>query len=249
MKAAAVSSVLPFARERELAEIEGYLHRRGSFLLHGEAGAGKTLLLTQFTSRPDVLYSPNSRSPQEMFRNLAGDLLVKDNVLLRQKFAGNANSISAASLKGIVLAALQAAEYTVFLDHLARPSQVFAAAIKQVSIKARTPIGAAARSAHMEDIGFLGSMFADKAERIQLSNFSPQTAAGFARDLAARLALNAANLAEALERIVEFSGGNPGAITRMLEMSRLPRYRSGENIKITPLYLDFRMNCDAGRSS
>jgi len=49
-------------------------------------------------------------------------------------------------------------------------------------------------------------------------------------------------MSEFIERLLEFGQGNPGAILSMLEMAKHPRYRSAEHIKITPLYLDFRMN-------
>jgi len=49
---------------------------------------------------------------------------------------------------------------------------------------------------------------------------------------------------EFLGKVLEFSGGNPGAILAMLEMAGYPKYRSDEHIKITPLYIDFRMNWD-----
>jgi hypothetical protein len=41
---------------------------------------------------------------------------------------------------------------------------------------------------------------------------------------------------------LEFSEGNPGAIVALVEMAKYTKYRSDEHIKITPLYIDFRMN-------
>ena len=47
---------------------------------------------------------------------------------------------------------------------------------------------------------------------------------------------------------MQFSGGNPGAILAMLKMAGYPKYRSNAHIKITPLYIDFRMNWDPAGS-
>jgi len=46
--------------------------------------------------------------------------------------------------------------------------------------------------------------------------------------------------------LLEFSQGNPGAILSLLEMATHPKYRSADHIKITPLYLDFRLNWKPG---
>jgi hypothetical protein len=42
--------------------------------------------------------------------------------------------------------------------------------------------------------------------------------------------------------VLELSERNAGAILSMLDMAKYPKYRSDEHIKITPLYIDFRMN-------
>jgi hypothetical protein len=49
-------------------------------------------------------------------------------------------------------------------------------------------------------------------------------------------------LNEFLDKILEFSEGNPGAILALVNTAKYPKYRSDEHIKIAPLYIDFRMN-------
>ncbi len=44
-----------------------------------------------------------------------------------------------------------------------------------------------------------------------------------------------------LEKIVEYSGGNPGAIVRMIRLARDPQYFHEHQIKITPLYIDYKI--------
>jgi hypothetical protein len=94
----------------------------------------------------------------------------------------------------------------------------------------------------MEDLGFLQPFFPDRSERFEIREFLPTVAERFIEEAARRVGLSAANRSEFLERLLEFSHGNPGAILSMLEMAKHPKYRSAEHIKITPLYLDFRMD-------
>jgi hypothetical protein len=47
---------------------------------------------------------------------------------------------------------------------------------------------------------------------------------------------------EFLDKILQFSKGNPGAIVALVETAKHPKYRSEEHIKISPLYIDFRMH-------
>jgi hypothetical protein len=49
-------------------------------------------------------------------------------------------------------------------------------------------------------------------------------------------------LDEFLDRVVELSDGNPGAILAMLNMALQPKYRLHESIKTAPLYIAFRIN-------
>jgi hypothetical protein len=96
----------------------------------------------------------------------------------------------------------------------------------------------------MEDVGFLQPFYSDRSEKCEIRNFAPEGAEQFAGEVVKRKGLSAQNMREFLEKVLEFSGGNPGAILAMLEMAGYPKYRSDEHIKITPLYIDFRMNWD-----
>jgi len=146
------------------------------------------------------------------------------------------------SLKGMVRDALREGEYCLVLDHMQRPSPAFASVIRDLIVGCDTPIIALARSAHMEDIGFLNSIFGDRPDRYELRNFTPELATAFGRISSERPGVNAENLNEFLDRLVELSEGNPGAILAMLKMATLPKYRSQQFIKTAPLYIDFRMN-------
>jgi hypothetical protein len=94
----------------------------------------------------------------------------------------------------------------------------------------------------MEDTGFLQPLYSDRHARYELKNFDSATAQKFAEEIVQRAGLRASNINEFIGKVLDLTEGNPGAIVAMLQMAAYPRYRSDEHIKITPLYVDFRMN-------
>jgi len=236
-----------FDRHKEIEDLRRRLNERRSFLLYGPSGVGKTLLLQRVLHDfPQALYSPDSAAAQSVFRNLASGLLAAgDTAVLKamaRRGAEGIKSKSAVALKGMTMDALRARECCVVLDHLTLPSQSFAAAVREIMGWGHAPVIAVARSVHMEDVGFLQPFFSDRCDRFELRNFPPAVAGRFAQEAVRRAELSAENMGEFLDRVLEFSQGNPGAILSMLEMAKHPKYRSAEHIKITPLYLDFRLN-------
>jgi Cdc6-like AAA superfamily ATPase len=235
-----------FGRDRELSELSGRLSQRRNLLIHGPAGVGKTLLLQRVASdSPNLLYCGECQTPQQVFRTLAAELVTRKVERAIKSFgrAGtdHIKSMSAGSVKGIVTDAIRGSRYSIVLDHVRRPSQNFAAAVKELAGWGSTPIIVAARSAHMEDVGFLLPLFSDRSEKYALRNFERDKALVFAREEADRIDLKASNKDEFLRSVVEYSGGNPGAILAMLKMGTQRKYRSAEQIKLSPLYIDFRL--------
>jgi hypothetical protein len=131
--------------------------------------------------------------------------------------------------------------YSTVLDHLWCPSAALACDIRDLMNWGNTCVIAVARSAHMEELGYIGSYFALCSERMELKNFSGNEALIFAHHLADRTSLNASNREEFLSKVVELSRGAPGAIATMISMSSLPQYRCGDHIKLSPLYIDSRL--------
>ena len=242
-----------FHREEEIDALRKRFAVRKSVLLHGPSGVGKTLLLEHvMPDFPHVLYCAQSSSSQAVFRSLAEVLAQKKDTVILRKLGGRpAEAIrqkTAVSLKGIVLSVLRGAKYMVVLDHLHRPSHSFAAMVHELMISCSVPVVAVARSAHMEDAGFVAPLFADRADKLAIKNFDPETAQGFAKLSAEDLKLRAENLDDFLTRLVEFSEGNPGAIASMIDMATTSKYRLEDHIIVSPLYIDFRLRCAAANS-
>lgn len=234
-----------FDREDERQAIRQRLAKRRPFLIHGPAGVGKTLLLGSVLQEfPSILYCADATTTHVVFCSLAQGLLRLSNPHARSALRNEEGikSKSAVSLKGIVMDGLEQDEYSIVLDHLKCPSNSFAAAVREIIGRSSTPVSAVARSSHMEDTGFLQPLYSDRSEKYEIRNFDSAVAEQFAREVISRTNLTASNINEFLEKVLEFSNGNPGAIVSLVETAKNPKYRSDKHIKITPLYIDFRMN-------
>src|ERR1039458_7139373 len=226
-------------REEELGRLRNQARIRKSLLVFGTEGVGKSRLLQTFvSSQPLAVYIPQMRSPREFVSTLLQALHSADG---RIKVPANHTSLSTSSLKGIVHRALDTHPFLRVLDHRDAPSRVVTGMIKYRHYYGRTPVIFASRSPHMEDIGALRPLCANKAERLEVKSFPPQIALEFAQREAERTELWASNLETILPSLVERSDGNPGAILHMLKMAQLPQYRAGDQIKSHILYVDYRM--------
>jgi hypothetical protein len=237
-----------FRREKEISELRERFAARKSFVLHGPSGSGKTFLLRHvMRCFPYVLYCHAATSPLLVFQSLALALVASRDRSVR-RWLRNPQAVkskSAVSLRGIVLDAVRRGTYLVVLDHLHGPAAALSADTRDLMFYGGTPVVAITRSAHMEDLGFLTPIFALRSERMRLTNFTHAEAIKFAEEVARRSQLRATNLPEFIDRVVALGQSSPGAIVRMMQMAVHPKYRLGEYVKTSPLYIDFRLTWHA----
>lgn len=227
-------------RVDEMARLQAQAEKRKSMLVFGPEGVGKTRLLNSFVeAEPLAIYVGQTSSPRELMLTLMDDLrsLAKRDLRL----PSGTRSSSTSSLKGIVHRALDRYPFLLVLDHISGPSRVVADIIKELNYYGRTPIFLAARTPHMEDIGALQPLCADRSERTEIKNLPPAIALKFAHIEARRTGLCASNLEGVLESLVDWSDGNPGGLLQMIKLAHLPVYRIGDQIKAHVLYIDYRM--------
>ena len=209
-------------------------------LVFGPEGVGKTRLLQRFLETQQfALYVGQPHSPREMVLALIEDFRAVSKRDL--SLPSDPKSLSTSSLKGIIQRALDQYPLLLVLDHLSGPSRVVTGMVKEMNYYGRTPVFFAARTPHMEDIGALLPMCADRSERVEIKNLTPSIALEFAQKESERTGLWASNLEHALHSLVGWSEGNPGSIIQMVKMAHLGKYRMGDQIKAHVLYLDHRM--------
>jgi hypothetical protein len=227
-----------FGREAESTVIREQLCSRKSFLLHGPAGIGKTLLIRRaMRDMSRVAYCEHAASPQAIFKSVTEFLIGATQSHSRQVR-------SAVALKGIALDLAQKHPLALVLDHLDCPSSLTAAAVRELMATGAV-IVSIARSAHMEDAGHLLPLYPFRDERVEVRPFSSEASRGFVECAAAAFGVVASNRDEFLARVVEYGKGNPGKIIAMLQKAAEARYRAGDHIKIAPLYVDFRLEWNA----
>jgi hypothetical protein len=154
-------------RNEEMARLRAQAQRRKSMLVFGPEAVGKTRLLENFVqTQPLALYVSHVQSPRELVLALVErfrGLKIRD-----LRLPVDPKSLSTSSLKGIIQRALDQGPFLLVLDHLCGPSRVVTGIVKQMNYYGRTPVFFAARTPHMEDIGALQPMCADRSERVEL---------------------------------------------------------------------------------
>lgn len=227
-------------RLEESSRLRDRVQEKKSLLVFGPEGVGKTRLLRAFAAvTPLALYVGQPSSPRDLLITILEGMVRTAKRDLR--LPSNPKSLRTTSLKGITLRALDQYPFLLVVDHLSGPSRVVTGLIKEMNYYGRTPIIFASRTPHMEDIGALLPMCADRSERLEIKNFPAPIAVEFAWRAAEKTDLHANNLDSVIHSLVEWSDGNPGSILEMIRMAQLPKYRMDSQVKAHVLYLDYRM--------
>ncbi|MGH9534876.1 MAG: hypothetical protein ACRD2E_08465 [Terriglobales bacterium] len=229
-----MSAAAIFGRERERQELDARLRARRSFVLHAPSGMGKTALLRSLLpGLSGALYCPEALSRESVFTSLWRQLEAQ---------AGRRHRpLSALGTRGRVRDALAGGEHLIILDHLRAPSTVFGAGMRDLARATGAAVIAVARSAHMEELGSLYSLYPDRAERYALPPLTPAEAEGLVDWHMAAAPLPAKNLSQFRAQALEAAAGNPGLLLGILGLARQDRYWRGGQILFTPLWIDLRL--------
>jgi hypothetical protein len=229
-------------REEAIAAVRAAVAAGRHLLVHGAAGIGKSALL-------QAAQETAGGGPARRLLYCAG---ATPAAMLRQALAavhggGDTGALPAGRCRYLLRAALAARPCCLVWDPLPFVARAAAHGLRDLLRPTGTPLLAAARSPHMEDIGALATFFALRQERLALRPLSPTAARRLAEAEAARLRLQFPRPQQVLEELLGFAKGNPGEILAMLALARQPCYRGGGGEpKLRLIYLD-RLTGGRGR--
>ncbi len=227
------SPVIPFiGRRRELRHLVAALRRRESRLIFGPAGAGKTRLIQEALARagePHVWLS-GAQVLHELLADLAAQLAVR---LARYPDLSRAPSIS---LKGAVLASLEAAPRPLVLEDVAEVEPRTYRFLREIYYLAGACLIVTATSP--ESLGHLRKLLWDPRQQLALGPLSGAEARRLFEEAARRFGLESLDLDDFRPKVLAAAQGNPGHIIAMCRLAERAEYHSGRRVKFLPLRID-----------
>ncbi len=217
-------------RQAERKRILGAFENRGSLLITGARGLGKTRLIESSLeiANPERPFVYISFTPK--LRDLLGSLGGK---LWAEQDLRTQTSIH---LKGLLWRAFEEHPCTIVIDGIERASPPVYRFLQRIYFTRGAGIIASARS--RETLGSLDRLFWDPREILELK---PLKHAESRRLFDLAMEENPAggiDLEEVRDRILDAAAGVPGAILTMCRMASEPRYRAGSRVKINLMRID-----------
>lgn len=227
------STLIPFiGRRRELRHLVAALRRRESRLIFGPAGAGKTRLIQEALARtgePHVWLS-GAQVLHDLLADLAAQLALR---LARYPDLGRAPSIS---LKGAILASLEAAPRPVILEDVSEVEPRTYRFLREIYYLAGCCLIVTATSP--ESLGHLRKLLWDPRQHVALGPLSGAEARRLFEEAARRFGLESLDLDDFRPKVLAAAQGNPGRILAMCRLAKRAEYHDGRRVKFLPLRID-----------
>jgi AAA ATPase domain len=250
------SGVLFLGREAELARLEQAIRKRESLLVWGEAGAGKSTLVSQVLSRLPkgearwCVRAVGNGSPHDILRSIAQGF--GDDPLFRSKFRAETGygalfshwvkAQTSLRLRGLLYRAAREGQYRIFLEDLAPMTHMLARIAKELMLNQSTPIYAIARGWTYAELGNGAALYWNDRLRLHVGGLSSIAAKELLEISIRRCGLLGLDLAGFRDDILDFSGMLPGAIVRMCEAAADAHYHFEGRIKTKLLHVDYLVN-------
>lgn len=243
-------------RHNELERLASLLRQGKSVLVHGPAGTGKTSLLGALRrqpSAPSLLLGPANLDPAPWMRqvlltlvcerglaSLCRRLELEAPVGEREARAALARK-SGGAARALLFEAFSDAGVAVALDPLGFVSRPLYELLRELGRKTGTPFVFTARSAHMEDIGYVSKFALPQEQRLALGGLPAAEAAHLFESAVAGWPRRPANFEEFRRHVLDYADGNPGTILGLARLARENAYWAGDRLKLHLLTVDFNL--------
>lgn len=244
-------------REAECARLRQAILRRESLLILGAPGSGKTALVASTIAglngdlQSRCLYLSAFKGLQDFLRRVverlheAGDAILagqlRSESVRRDKFKNWLGAQPSSRLKGALYRSADNTEYWVFLDRVTALTVAEGKVVRELARMRGTPVYFIAREYGGRATGLLSDLYWNPASRLWLGALSQRAARELLEYAIREHGLERFDLRDFRAEVLHLSGGLPGAILQMCGLATDPRYRYGNHIKTSLVYIDFRM--------
>ena len=250
-------------RERELSRLARSVHVRAPLLICGPPDAGKTFLVQRFLhslpaeQRACCVYVPGFMSVHSLLQEIVRHLFCPraQRVSERAKvapavreFERELKGSTSGRLRVLLREELRERRLCLFLDHFPPFSPFLARLVKGLIWKGETSMYLLARGRSRDEIGYAWSIYFAPEYRLELGALPGREAKALLDDCVSRSGLAGLDTPEFRSEVLRRSAGLPGAIVKMCALAADPHYRSGDQVKLRLVHVDYLMRADSSRS-